>query len=954
LNPPKLLIRLGWRLLPGGIAALLMIILLHVGVWQPLEDLAYTGLFQARREMSWSDRIAVIEIDEASLAHLGRFPWSRQHYTKLLNLLRAAEPSAIALDILFPESSPEDAELAEAINRTGRVVLAQSWDDVGQPLLPTPLLQNAAIVNGHVYKVEDADGLVRSIEPQKQGILALGAAALQVHSLVYEPVPLDNLDQRLWINWPASADRVNHYSFIDVIQGKVSPQVFQNKIVLVGVTATALDPLQTPYNRNPPTSGVYLQAAIVNGLLQHNSLQRLGYRWQPLMFLLVGPGLAVLLARWRLGQQLIAWAVLCLGWGILSLLLFHWSYWVPVATPIVLVTLTTTSVILVDQYRITRLLQQSEERYSLAVQGSNEGLWDWNLDANLVYVSPRWTDILGLPEPAIAQPDPGTRSLLTRPYQQQAAVVPVDPYEIWFSRVHPDDIQRFQNAIATHIRGETDYLEHEYRMRHEDGTYRWMLSRGLAVRDKKGKAYRMAGSQNDITLRKETEERLRQNAFYDTLTELPNRTLMLEQIRDALGFIHKYPSVAFAVLWLDLDHFKVVNNSLGSDIGDRLLIAVAQRIRAFLPAEDVVARSGGDEFIILLNQIHDINDATRTADRVQQLLALPFNLDEHEVFTTASIGIALSSLLYSDPEHLLRDADTAMHRAKAAGRSRYQVFDSAMRTRLVQRMQLQNDLRRAIAATGNVGVGSDRQALQLFYQPIVRLTTERVIGFEALVRWQHPELGMVSPAKFISMAEETGLIIQLGWWVLREACQQMHSWQTHFPNLGPLIINVNLSSKQFSTSGLTEHIRQILQETQLDPVHLKLEITESTVMENASAVVGMLRQIRKLGIQLAIDDFGTGYSSLSYLPRFPINTLKIDRSFVKKMGTSDDGPEIIRTILALAHNLGMDVTAEGVETAEQAAQLLEMKCEYGQGYFFSKPLPRDAATQFLEQQCLSE
>jgi EAL domain-containing protein (putative c-di-GMP-specific phosphodiesterase class I) len=295
-----------------------------------------------------------------------------------------------------------------------------------------------------------------------------------------------------------------------------------------------------------------------------------------------------------------------------------------------------------------------------------------------------------------------------------------------------------------------------------------------------------------------------------------------------------------------------------------------------------------------------------------------------------------------------------MHRAKAAGRSRYQVFDSAMRTRLVQRMQLQNDLRRAIAATGNVGVGSDRQALQLFYQPIVRLTTERVIGFEALVRWQHPELGMVSPAKFISMAEETGLIIQLGWWVLREACQQMHSWQTHFPNLGPLIINVNLSSKQFSTSGLTEHIRQILQETQLDPVHLKLEITESTVMENASAVVGMLRQIRKLGIQLAIDDFGTGYSSLSYLPRFPINTLKIDRSFVKKMGTSDDGPEIIRTILALAHNLGMDVTAEGVETAEQAAQLLEMKCEYGQGYFFSKPLPRDAATQFLEQQCLSE
>lgn len=938
------LIRVGWRLLPGLMAALLMIGLLHLGIWQPLEDLAYSGLFRLRGSIPWSDRIVIIEIDEVSLGQLGRFPWSRQYYTDLLNVLAPAEPSAVALDILFPESSADDEKLAQAMNRLGRVVIAQSWDDVGQPLLPTPVLQTAAIGTGHVYKVEDPDGLVRRIEPQKQGIPALGVATLQVHSLVYEPVPL-SLAHPLWINWPGPAHRVNHYSFIDVLRGRVSTEALHNKIILVGVTASALDPLQTPYNRNPPIGGVYLQAAAINSLLQNNALHRVGDRWQSLMVLAIGPILGLVMAWWRLERQLVVWAGLCGGWSFLSLMLFQNSYWMPVATPLVLVTLVTTSVILVDQYRMSRLLQQSEERYSLAIQGSNEGLWDWNLDMDAMYVSPRWQAMLGLPEPPVA----GTRSLLSRPYVSQTTTFHANPQNIWFDRVHPDDRQSLHQAIAAHIREETPYLEHEYRMRHNDGSYRWMLSRGLAVRDKSGKAYRMAGSQNDVTPRRETEDKLRQNAFYDALTGLPNRTLLLEQLRDALAFIHKYPSVAFAVLWLDLDHFKVVNNSLGSDIGDRLLTSVAQRLRAFLSAEDIVARSGGDEFIMVLNQIHDVNDATRTADRVQQLLSLPFNLDDHEVYTSVSIGIALSSLLYEEPEHLLRDADTAMHRAKALGRARYQIFDSAMRKRLVQRMQLQNDLRRAIAATGPTGVEGDRQALTLFYQPIIRLATGQIIGFEALVRWQHPDRGMISPAKFIGMAEETGLIIQLGWWMLQEACRQMHEWQSLFPTLPPLIMNVNLSSKQFAMSGLTEQIRQILQATPLDPTYLKLEITESTVMENASAVVGMLRQIRSLGIQIAIDDFGTGYSSLSYLPRFPINTLKIDRSFVSKMGNSDDGPEIVRTILALAHNLGMDVTAEGVETAEQAAQLLAMDCEYAQGYFFSKPLPKDAATAFLQQ-----
>jgi predicted signal transduction protein with EAL and GGDEF domain len=472
---------------------------------------------------------------------------------------------------------------------------------------------------------------------------------------------------------------------------------------------------------------------------------------------------------------------------------------------------------------------------------------------------------------------------------------------------------------------------------------------------------------------------------------------------------------AFAVLWLDIDQFKLINNSLGNGIGDRILVAVAQRLKAFLTPETfavsdrlapdrlaasnlssnsllsskVVARLGGDEFTVLLPHIQDVNDATRMAERIQQILALPFQIDSHEVFITASIGIALSTTHYTQAEQLLRDADTAMHRAKALGRGHYQVFDRMMRTRMLVKLQLENDLRRAIAqeerharhfgalssgalSSGALSSGApssdfsmpvdlDRvaipteipgihQELQLYYQPIVCLKTGLVEGFEALARWWHPERGLLSPSKFIPVAEETGLIIPLSWWVLRAACHQMRHWRNAFPQQNYLTMSVNLSSQQFSMPSLIETLRQILRETELDPVNLKLEITEGMVMDNAASVVDMLYQIRAQGIQLAIDDFGTGYSSLSYLPRFPINTLKIDRSFVSAMDCCTDSQEIVRTILSLARNLGIDVTAEGVETSEQNARLIEMQCEHGQGYFFSEPLNATAMTQLLEHQ----
>jgi EAL domain-containing protein (putative c-di-GMP-specific phosphodiesterase class I) len=352
----------------------------------------------------------------------------------------------------------------------------------------------------------------------------------------------------------------------------------------------------------------------------------------------------------------------------------------------------------------------------------------------------------------------------------------------------------------------------------------------------------------------------------------------------------------------------------------------------------MIARFGGDEFVIFLDDIGDITDATRIANRIHEEMAAPFNLGGHEVFTSGSIGIALSSHGYDRPEEALRDADTAMYRAKALGKARHEIFDKSMHDRAVALLGLETDLRRAI----------NRREFRLYYQPIVALDTGRIVGFEALVRWQHPERGLLSPAEFISVAEETGLIIPLGQWVLDEACRQMGVWQAQFCADPPLVVSVNLCTKQFSQPDLIERIKHMLLDTGFDAHNLKLEITESVVMENASVATATLGQLGELGIKLYIDDFGTGYSSLSYLHRFPVGTLKIDRSFVSRMNAQDENLEIIRTIIQLAHNLRMEVIAEGVETGEQLAQLKGLKCEYGQGYLFSEPVDAEMAGALIK------
>lgn len=432
-------------------------------------------------------------------------------------------------------------------------------------------------------------------------------------------------------------------------------------------------------------------------------------------------------------------------------------------------------------------------------------------------------------------------------------------------------------------------------------------------------------------------------ASHDSLTKLYNRSGFKDKLEQALTKASLDENYLLAVIFLDLDRFKVVNDSLGHPVGDKLLSAIALKLKSCLQSEDTVARFGGDEFTILLEDIQDISDATGVAQRINQKLGQSFNLDGYNVFTTASIGIALGSIDYHRPADLVRDANIAMYRAKAEGRARYAVFDRAMHDSIIVLSQLENDLRRDIEKIGNQTLNQ----FQLYYQPLVSLSQGRIIGFEALIRWHHPIRGLVSPAEFIPLAEETGLIVPIGKWVLREACRQMHTWQLAFTDKAPAVIAVNLSAKQFLQVDLVEQIDQILQETGLKAGSLTLEITESVVMENSDEASVMLERLQALGIQLSIDDFGTGYSSLSRLHSFPVDTLKIDRSFVSQIGSSGENSEIVRAIIMLAEHMGVSVTAEGVETAAQLTKLKELRCEQGQGYFFSQPLTSGAAQELI-------
>jgi PAS domain S-box/diguanylate cyclase (GGDEF) domain len=574
-----------------------------------------------------------------------------------------------------------------------------------------------------------------------------------------------------------------------------------------------------------------------------------------------------------------------------------------------------------EQNRTLDALRESEERYALSARGANDGLWVWDLRDETVYYSDRWKEMLGFTQCEISK----------------------SPEE-WFSRVHPDDVEMLRADIDAHREGATPSIEHEHRMRCRDGEYRWMLARGVAVRDNAGVASRVAGSQTDITERKLAIDRLMHDAFHDVLTQLPNRALFMDRLESSLERSRRYSERQFAVLFLDLDRFKVVNDSLGHALGDQLLIQVAERLRCILGPTDTVARLGGDEFTILL-EIDHLADAVRTAERIQEALRIPFRLGEHgedgehgvdgehgghEIFTTASIGIALSASGYERSQDVLRDADIAMYRAKSRGRAIHEVFDKTMHDNAVKLLKFETELRRSI----------ERDELRVYYQPIVSLVTSRVMGFEALVRWQ---LGdeLVTADEIVPIAEDTGLILSIGHWVLREALRQLAEWQRTDPAFESLDMHVNLSAKQFLQPNLLEQVATALNESGIDAGRLHLEVTESVIIDNPEAAAALLERLRETGVRISLDDFGTGYSSLSSLHQFPFDTLKIDRSFISTNGDRRND-EIVRTISNLARILGMDVTVEGLESADQVGRMRALGIDYAQGFFFSPPV--DAGT----------
>ncbi len=516
-------------------------------------------------------------------------------------------------------------------------------------------------------------------------------------------------------------------------------------------------------------------------------------------------------------------------------------------------------------------------------------------------------------------------------------------------QIHPDDRQRVLEA-AHKARSTGQGQRLEYRIRHKDGSWRILESTASAVQNAKGKTEKLVIVNRDISERKRAEEKLAHNAFHDGLTNLPNRALFLDRLQRALVLSKRHTDYKFAVLFIDVDEFKVFNDSLGHKVGDEVLVQIGERLTASLreidtiarpqlgqaSRDDTLARLGGDEYTILLEDIRNPTDAIRVAERLQSRLAVPFTVQGYEIVVNASVGIALSTAACAHAEDLLRDANIAMYRAKRAGKARCEVFDTAMHEGAVHRLELETELRK----------GLELGEFRTHYQPIISLKTGRITGFEALTRWQRAER-LLSPVEFIAVADETGLIIPMNRLLLREACEQLCSWQAQFPAEPPLSMSVNITSKEFANPNLAKGISETLKQTGLDPYHLQLEITETIAMGDPEKAASVLSELKSLGVRLSVDDFGTGYSSLSRLQQFPVDSLKIDRAFISHMDSDAENHKIVQVIIMLAQTLGLVTVAEGTETEEQVNQLKALDCGFAQGYYFSKPADHQVISDLL-------
>ncbi len=590
--------------------------------------------------------------------------------------------------------------------------------------------------------------------------------------------------------------------------------------------------------------------------------------------------------------------------------------------------------------RIQQALRESEERYRLLAENINDLVCLHQPDGRYLYVSPSCESLLGYHHNELIGKDPynffhpdDADSILQ---QTLAAALQSTPF------TNPYTFSYAENADC--VTQETDANAHKlkpipitYRMRHKSGNYIWFETLTTPIIDDQGEVVQLQTTSRDITERILAQERLRYEALHDALTGLPNRHLLMERLEYAIHRSKRLENYHFAILFLDLDRFKVINDSLGHLTGDQVLIAIGKKLQSLLRESDLAVRMGGDEFVILLDEIKGINDAVRATERILAKLNLPLMIEGREIYITTSIGIVFGSKDYLEAAHILRDADIAMYRAKHEGKARYEIFDPEMHKEALKRLHLENDLRQGI----------EREEFILYYQPIIELATNQLVGFEALVRWQHPTEGLKSPVEFIAVAEETGLITSLDYWVLRTACQQLAWWQTMFPNISTLKISVNLSAQDLRRYDLLEVVDCVLAETKLSPKCLTLEITESMLIEDVKATINLLRQFKKRGLEISIDDFGTGYSSLSYLHRLPVDNLKVDRSFVNQMQETRRNYQIVETIATLSNHLELNTIAEGIETVEQLELLQKLGYKFGQGYLFYKPLSQDDAEALL-------
>lgn len=561
-----------------------------------------------------------------------------------------------------------------------------------------------------------------------------------------------------------------------------------------------------------------------------------------------------------------------------------------------------------------RIKELAEQRHRAVVKGTNDGLFEWNLKNNQVDYSERWKQIVGYPADAdLRKPDD------------------------WFNQVESSDLAQLEADLAMCLAGQTEALRNQHRLITATGDIRWALCRAELVHDEDGEPIRLIGSISDTTEFKMAEDKLRHAAETDKLTGLPNRATLHARLTQAIRR-HKLTGFRrrFALMFLDFDRFKAINDSLGHDAGDQLLIQIAERLNDQVRATDTAARIGGDEFILLIEEVADFEKVVQIAERLLKVFAKPFIIDGNEVTSTASIGIVDGNLGYEDAEAVIRDADSAMYHAKSLGKARYTIFDQDMQDESLKRLVLERELRQAIGTN------------QIFmaYQPIISVAEGHVIGFEALVRWKHPEMGIIRPDQFIDIAEETGLIVPLGRWILEESCRELQDIRRAIPGF-EFTMNINLSKRQLVQADVVTMLRDVVSAAGIEPSWIKLEITESVIMDGRAPVTPVLEEMRRLGFQLAMDDFGTGHSSLSCLHQFPIDVLKIDRSFIQSLDQHIEFAAVIQAIVTLAHTLGLSVVAEGIETMEQLAVLQALDCDHLQGYLFARPLPVNEAIDFV-------